>query len=136
MLIAFWLLTGLYFFIGAKVDQWATHQVIGLSLEVPLYFHKSPRVYALARTLLFFAAIGALLLSGLTWYYGVAALAVAWLGTTWLGQRMAFAKYREISLELARTAETEKEREEYLESARKTESELRDMAMTLVKYAR
>lgn len=136
MLVAFWVLTTIYFFVGAKVDQWATHQVIGLSLEVPIYFHKNPRAYALARTLLFFGAVAALVLSGFTWYYGVPILAAAWLGTTWLGQRMAFAKYREISLELARTAETEKERDEHLQEARKTNAELRDMTMTMTKYAR
>ncbi len=136
MVIAFFALTFLYFLVGAKVDQWATHQVIGLSLEVPAYFMRAPRAYALCRTLLFGLAVGALILSGFTWYYGVAALAAAWLGTTWLGQRLAFAKYREISLYLANTSETEEERNQHLESSRKTNAELRDMAITMAKYAR
>jgi hypothetical protein len=136
MSYAFWFLTALYFLFGLKVDQWATHQVIGLSLEVPLNFQKNPRSYALVRTVLFFAALGALFLSTLTWYYGLAVLAAVWLGATWLGQRLAFAKYREVSLYLAKTSETEEERDEYLESSRKTNAELRDMAMTIAKYVR
>ena len=130
----FILLLALYFVVGVKIDQWITCSLIGLRLETPRLFMTRPRMYDAVRIAIFGAAAVSLAEVTFPWHFGLAALAAAWFATTWIGQTLAFNNYRKISKYLADTSETEEERATHLESAKKSNAELRDMAMLMNKF--
>jgi hypothetical protein len=132
--IAFIVFLLLYLVVGIRVDQWITISLLGFKMATPLQFLKNPRVYDYARIAVFVVATATLLNVSFPWYFGAGALAAAWFITTWIGQRLAFNEYRRICQHLADTAETTDERSSALQSARKTNSELRDMAMMMNKF--
>ena len=130
----FVLLLALYFVVGVKIDQWITCSLIGLRLETPLYFMTRPRIYDVVRMTIFAATTVSLAAVTFPWYFGLAALASAWFATTWIGQTLAFNSYRKVAKYLADTSETEEERATYLEDVKKSNAELRDMAMFMNKF--
>jgi len=132
---AFVLLLALNLVVGVKIDQWTTNRYIGLSLEVPQGFLARPRAYDVARNVLVLGAAITLFFVTFPWYYGLAALAVAWFSTTWIGQSLSFSNYRAIWRDLAEHAETEEDEMQATQNSRRTNTELRDMALTMAKFA-
>ena len=124
----------LYLVVGVKVDQWITMSVLGFKLETPLRFMTHPRVYDIVRIFLFGATAACLPWVGFPWYLGLAALALAWFATTWLGQRLAFNQFRAIFKDFAAEADTAEEQASALENSRKSNAELRDMVLLMSKY--
>lgn len=124
----------LYLVVGIKVDQWTTISLLGFKLQTPQLFLTNPRIYDVVRGLILAATAACLFGVTFAWYFGAGALLVAWFTTTWVGQRLAFNRFRAVCLEVAEHAETEEDRTSALESARKSNAELRDMAMLMNKY--
>lgn len=124
----------LYLVVGIKIDQWTTISLLGFKLQTPLLFLTNPRFYNLVQWLIFAATAACIFGATFAWYFGAGALLVAWFTTTWVGQRLAFNRFRAVCLEVADHAETEEDRASALESARKSNTELRDMAMFMNKH--
>jgi hypothetical protein len=133
---AFITLLMLYLVVGAKIDQWITISLLGFTTETPLKFHESPRLYDLVRIIILVAAATTLFGVSFPWYLGAAALGISWFATTWIGQTLAFNKFRQVCQDLADTADSAEERTSALAEARKSNSELRDMATIMNKYGR
>lgn len=128
--IAFVVLIVLYALAAAKVDEWITISALGFKMETPLLFLQKPKLYDIARSLLF---LGALVTSfGMTaihWYTGLGILAIVWLAAGWVGRKKAFNNYRHILHEMIASADTPEEKSQYGVASKKTDQELMDMAI-------
>jgi hypothetical protein len=132
--LTFLVFLSLYLLVGIKIDQWITISLLGFKSETPELFMTNPRIYDVVRRLIFAATAACLLGVSFAWYFGAGALLVAWLTTTWIGSRLAFNTFRAVCLDVAEHAKTEEDRTSALESARKSNAELRDKAMLMNKY--
>ncbi len=116
-----------YFWFGSKADEWVTIAALGFKLETPEWFLANPRAYDMVRIAMFFAACACLLNTRyIPWLNGAIVLCVAWFGTTWLGQRRAFAHYRKICLECVHDHPTSEDNAYWVAEAAKSDSELRE----------
>ncbi len=132
--VFFLIFLSLYLVVGIKIDQWTTISLLGFKFQTPQLFMINPRIYNVVRWLIFVATVACIFGITFAWYFGAGALLIAWFATTWIGQRLAFNRFRAVCLEVAEHAETEENRTDALESARKSNAELRDMAILMNKY--
>jgi hypothetical protein len=120
-----------YIWFGAKVDEWVTIAALGFKLETPQLFLQSPRNYDVIRLGLFIAACASLFgTTSIPWYAGAIVLGSAWFGTTWLGQRRAFATYRRICQEIVEDGETSEDQAWREAEARRSNEELRERILS------
>lgn len=132
--LIFLIFLSLYLVVGIMIDQWITLSLLEFKLQTPLLFLTNPRAYDVVRGFIFAATAACLFGITFAWYFGAGALLVAWFTTTWVGQRLAFNRFRAVCREIAEHAETEEDRTSALESARKSNAELRDITMLMNKY--
>ena len=124
-------LTMVYFWFGAKVDEWVTIAALGFKSETPQLFLESPRIYDVICIGLFIAACASLLgTTSIPWYVGAIILGSAWFGTTWLGQRRAFATYRRLCQEGVEDGETPEDKAWRETEAQRSNEELRDRILS------
>ncbi|MBZ0143571.1 MAG: hypothetical protein K8F56_08315 [Rhodocyclaceae bacterium] len=117
----------LYTMFAAKVDEWITIAALGFKLETPPGFLQYPRAYDVIRSAFFLVAAGSLFWTrSIPWYIGLVVLAGAWLAAGWVGQRKAFATYRQIWREGIEDASTPDDRDWREAESMRTDQELRE----------
>ena len=103
----FLILTIVYALVAVKVDQWFTISRLGFKSETPYFFLTKPQAYHWVRIALFAAAVAALLFaSAVAWHWGFAVLLAVWLGSFWLGRKLAFRAFRRIHREMIQDDES------------------------------
>lgn len=121
----------LYTMFAAKVDEWITIAALGFKLETPQGFLKHPRAYDVVRSAIFLVAASTLFWTRyIPWYIGLVVLAGAWLAAGRVGQRKAFATYRQVWREGLEDAGTPDDRVWREAESKRTDEELRERLLS------
>jgi hypothetical protein len=109
--LAFGGLAVAYLWFGSKVEEWVTLTELGVRTKTPASFVDHPGVYDAVRIALFLgAALCLFATTWMPWYLGALILLAAWLATSVLGMRQAFATSRTASNNGIDGAEAEESR--------------------------
>ena len=126
--LLFVVLSIFYSFTAIKVSQWIAISDLGFSLNTPLYFSRNSHIYDWVRLILLLGVIiTVFFLTFIPWYFATICLFVIWSGSKWIGWKNAVKKYRRDLEEMIEFAESDEEKEEYVQALIKSETDLRNM---------
>lgn len=98
---------------------------LGHKFECPLLFLKHPLPYSIVSITTFWSSLATgIILSEYEWYIPIILLLAIWLFANNRGRIKAFAKYRNILRTLAESANSETEKQSYIEELNKSNAEL------------